>query len=199
MSTIPRTRRTLALLAAGLLLFGAAGCGSSDGDKASDSPSADGGTDAGTDAGSGDGEASAGDPCQWYTAADMEALLGFPVTMEDQTVGAIVKCVYDAPEKYSSVEISLITPEENAGNQAFAESPAGVDVAGEVIAVDGVGDSGWGHSSPGGADIGVTKGDRAVGVAITTGAAREGEGSGNIATSAATLEIAKQIATEVLA
>lgn len=199
MSTTPRTRWAQALLVSIVLLVGATGCGGSDGDDATATTAAEGSADATEGASSGEGEAGASDdPCQWYSAADMEALLGFPVTVEDRSVGETATCLYDAPDVYSSVEISITTPDQDAANKAAAEAPAMVDVAGEVITVDGVGDSAWGHSSPGGADIGAVKGDRAVGVLVTTGAARDGEGSGNLATAAATLEVAKQIATEAL-
>lgn len=194
-------RRTLAAMAIGMLLFSASACSSDSSDgKASDSgttaapgdTTADGGSDGGSD------EQAAGDPCQWYTVDEMKALLGMEnVTMEAQTVGETSKCVYDAPDNYSSVEITPQTPEQYASTKSFAESPDGVGIGGEVIAVDGVGDEGWGHKSKGGADIGVLAGDKAVGVAITNGGG--GETAGNIDTEDKALDLAKQIATKVLA
>ncbi len=198
-STTTITRRfAAALLAAGLLL-GVAACGSSDGsDGASGdpSPSGDSSSSGGTDTETTDGEAGAVDPCQWYTADEMEAILGFPVSMEDRSVGETVTCVYDAPDNYSSVEISPSDEVAFDTQKAFDASPDAVDMAGEPVTYDDLGDDAYGHESAGGVDINARKGSTSVLVLITNGGG--GEGAGNISTPEDTLAVAKQIVTTVL-
>jgi len=190
------TRRVSAALLAGALLLGAAACGSSDSDGAKDGGSGAPTTAAAGSDGTSGGGAGAGDPCQWYTAAEMEALVGFPVKVEEQSAGADRKCVYDAPDNYSSVEI---TPSDDATfdqQKSFAESADGVKAAGEVKTYDGLGDAAFGHESKGGVDIDARKGSKSVQVLITNGGG--GAEAKNLSTPESTLDIAKQIVTKAL-
>lgn len=190
-STSLRTR-AIVLLAASFLLIAAAGCGSSD------KKTTAGGTTApaGDSGGGGGGGGAKGDPCQWYTAAEMEKLLGFPVKMEKQTAGPNEKCVYDAPKNYSSVEITPSDEVTYNNNKSFAKSPDGVKLAGEFKAVDGIGDEAYGSGNKGGATLDALKGKASVGILITNGGG--GKTAGNIDTDAKAFDLAKQIADKVL-
>ncbi|CAN5729811.1 hypothetical protein BH10ACT1_BH10ACT1_40050 [soil metagenome] len=201
MSTSTITRRTAAVLLTAGLLFGVVACGSSDSSDGAKAPGTTAPGDTSAGAGSDDTTAPDGgggktDPCQWYTAAEMEAILGFPVTMEAQTAGADEKCVYDAPDNYSSVEITPSDDVTYDTQKNFAESADGVKLAGEVKTYDGLGDGAYGHESKGGVDIDAVKGSKSVQVLITNGGG--GDGAGNVSTPEGTLEIAKQIVTKAL-
>lgn len=194
-------RRSAAALLGGLLLLGAVGC-SSDGSDGADPPgdsTADPGGSVATDPAATDpagGSDPVGDPCQWYTADEMAAILGFPVTMEARTVGESSTCVYDAPDNYASVEI---TPGDDVAfdtQKSFDESADAVQVAGEPTTFDGLGDAAYGHESKGGVDINAVKGSASVLVLITNGGG--GDGAGNVSTPEGTLAIARDIVTKVL-
>lgn len=194
-------RLVLAVLACGLLAFGVAACGSSDDDKTATKGSTakgDGGSGTTAPGGSdtGGGAKAKGDPCQWYTAAEMEELLGFPVAMEEQPVADKAKCVYDAPDNYSSVEIFPGDETTYMNDKAFAQSPDGVKLAGEFTPVEGVGDEAFGTQG-GGATLNALKGKRSVGILITNGGG--GPEAGKIDTDEAAAALAKQIAEKVLA
>jgi len=187
-------RRALAVLVSGFLLLGATACGSSDGDESSPTPAADGSGGGGTEAGGGGGKA-AGDPCQWYTDAEMEELVGFPVKSEAQPAGPNQKCVYDAPANYSSVEILPGDEVTFSNDKAFAKSPDGVKLAGEFMPIDGVGDEAFGTQG-GGATLNALKGKSSVGILVTNGGG--GPEAGKIDTDAKAADVAKQIAEKVL-
>ncbi len=192
MPTIPLKRQVLAVLACGFLAFGAVSCGSSgDGTTASKGTEADGGTTGGNDSGTtaGGGGGATGDPCQWYTAAEMEELLGFPVTMEKQTAGANQKCVYNAPDNYSSVEITPSDETNYQNNKVASKSLKGIKP------VEGVGDEAYGSGSNG-ATLDALKGTSSVGILIANGGG--GEKAGNIDTDDKAEALAKQIAKKVL-
>lgn len=188
-------RRTLAVLVSGFLLVGATACGSSDGDKSSPTTAADGSGGGGTEAGGGGGKA-AGDPCQWYTDAEMEELVGFPVKSEaQQTAGLNQKCVYDAPANYSGVEITPSDEVIFSNDKAFAKSPDGVKLAGEFMPIDGVGDDAFGTQG-GGATLNALKGKSSVAILVSNGGG--GPEAGKIDTDAKAADVAKQIAEKVL-
>ena len=195
MTTSTITRRTAAILLSALVLLGAAGCGSSSSDSSAKSGD-DTSAPAGSSGSTADGDKPAADPCQWYTAAEMEAVLGFPVTLETDTAGEFPTCRYKAPANYSS--LSVTPGDEAVYNTAhsFAISADGVSLAGEVQDFTDLGDKAFGHSSKGGADINVLKGSSSVAIAITNGGG--GDTAGKIDTTEAALAVAKEVALKVL-
>lgn len=188
-------RRTGALLVTAFLLVGAAACGSSDKNGSSGTGDSSATGDSPGSSGSGD-SAKAGDPCQWYTAKDMEVLLGFPVTMEAQDSGSNRKCVYNAPANYSSVEIEPSDAATFDTQKSYDATPDAVKTAGELKTYDGIGEDAFGHESKGGVDINAKKGATSVQVLITNGGG--GPEAGKIDTTEAALAVAKQIVTKTL-
>jgi hypothetical protein len=186
-----------------LLLVGIAGCGSSSDDDSSTDTTAAGAVDDTTsdatstegDTEGGDEEATAVDPCQWYTAEAMSTLVGFEVTMEQvETPQALgVECLYNSDAEFTSITVRPTTAADYDQLKAGAAS-MGLDE--EQFEVTGVGDEAYHTSAPDDPNPSVSlsakQGDDAIQVEL---AAASG---GPIATVDQGVEITTTIATTAL-
>jgi len=161
-----------AALMAGLFLLTPLACGSDDSTAATkaDSGSATtiaGSSDAAEPSDSGATEpsdsdtpkAEAGDPCRWYTAAEMEALVGAPMTMkaEDTPSDLGKECVYDNPETSVTVR-----PGTAAMYDSFRATAKSMNIGGPQIDFPGVGDEAF-HDNDG------TRGNPSVSMSAKAG------------------------------
>ena len=196
MTPSPFRTRAAALLVGGLLLMGAAACGSSGG---SDSSASDSGSTEGsaTDGGTTEEVPAAAevDPCQWYTAEEMGALVGFEVTMKEvETSQALgVECLYNSDPEYTGI---TVRPTTAATYDELKAGAASMDIGGEQIDFPGVGDEAYHNGAANAPNPSVAfnakSGDAGIQVEI---AAASG---GTIATIDQSIEIASTIATTAL-
>ncbi len=142
--TWTRGRAVVAVLAAAFVLTGAAACGSSSTKGAStDSTAGAGGS---TPATPGGRPAAGVDPCQWYTADEMGALVGFTVTMtkKETPQGLGFECLYDSQAKFTSV---TVRPTTAASYDQIKAGAAAAGLGGKQIAFPGVGDAAYHNGS----------------------------------------------------
>ena len=146
-TTFSRTsaRSVVVLLAAAFVATGLAACGSGGTEGASTGPTA--GSGEAPTASSGGSPASSVDPCQWYTAEEMGALVGFTVTMtkEETPQDFGTECLYDSQEKFTSV---TVRPTTAATYDEFKAVSGSAGLGGKQIAFPGVGDAAFHNGSP---------------------------------------------------
>ena len=183
-------RRCLLVLGVATVLFG--GCGGADesNDATSDDPVA-------TDAAAGSSDTGSGsvDPCQWYTAEEMEALVGFAVTAEEletpQGLGA--ECLYDSTDQATGITVRPITATTYDELKAAA---AAAGLGGAQIDFPGVGDEAYHNGAPDNPNPSVAfsakKGDAGIQVELATAS------SGAVTTVDQAVAITSAIATTAL-
>lgn len=187
--------RSLALLVAAVVVFGVAGCGSSDSTGSASDTTAPAGSTDDTGAGSTDETPADVDPCQWYTAEEMSELVGFTVTMEEketpQALGA--ECLYENAEEFTGI---TVRPTTAADYDQLKAGAAATGIGGEQIDYPGVGDEAYHNGEPGRPNPSVSfsakKGDDAIQVEL---AAASG---GPVESVDASIEITSTIATKAL-
>lgn len=130
---------------ASLLALTVVGCSSSSGsDAGSGSPGSSVETPEGEASDApvdGDVEAATQDACQWYTADDMSALLGFDVVMtpvEDPVLGAT--CEYDSEAKFTKV---TVVPRTVESYDTYKKDLPTYSPDATIIQVEGLGDDAW--------------------------------------------------------
>ena len=198
----PLRTRAAALFVGAFLIVGVAACGGSgDSDSSASTTAA---TDerpadsSSTGADPTEEEAPAGaevDPCQWYSAEEMGALVGFEVTMEavetPQALG--VECLYDSAAEFTSI---TVRPTTSASYDQLKAGAASMDIGGEQIDFPGVGDEAYHNGAADNPNPSVAfnakSGDAGIEVEL---AAASG---GPIATVDQAIQIASTIATTAL-
>ncbi len=193
MHTTATRNRFAATVVGAVLLVGVAACGSSDSDTgAADAPEAESGSG---ETGEGAGEATDVDPCQWYTAEEMSALVGFEVTMEEletpQALGA--ECLYESEAEFTGI---TVRPTTAADYDQLKAGAAEMGIGGEQIDFPGVGDEAYHNGAADNANPSVSfsakKGDAAIQVELAAASA------GPIASVDEGIEITSTIATTAL-